>query len=120
MQRNAIKKARSSKYRLSNPGFFVTFEGQGEVYEMLVHEEIQKVLFWVTKDTSYLDERDHKYGEKDPGMKLPNLVSGYEADNASNNKLFTRLFELGDQSPDGSGGGGLDLLTLKQVVRDSY
>ncbi len=52
-------------------------------------------------------------------MKLPNLISGYEADNAANNKLFARLFELGDLSPDGSS-GGLDLLTLKQVVRDSY
>ena len=32
---------RYSKYKLNQPGFFVTFESQAEVYEMLVHEEIQ-------------------------------------------------------------------------------
>ena len=31
---------RFSKYRLNHPGFFVTFENQAEVYEMLVHDEI--------------------------------------------------------------------------------
>ena len=40
IQNNAIKKTRFSKYRLSNPGFFATFENQAEVYEMLVHDEI--------------------------------------------------------------------------------
>lgn len=49
-------------------------------------------------------------------MKMPYLISGYEANNASNDKLFSRLFALGDTSNK----GGLDLLTLKQVVRDSY
>ena len=40
-QNTAIKKIRFSKYRLNHPGFFTTFENQAEVYEMLVHEEIQ-------------------------------------------------------------------------------
>ena len=51
-------------------------------------------------------------------MKRPFLVSGYEADSAAENKLFPMLFTLGDQVGDES--GGLDLLTMKQVVRDSY
>ena len=36
----AISKARYSRYKLSNPGFFATFESQAEVYEMLVKDEI--------------------------------------------------------------------------------
>ena len=119
MQNTAISKARFSKYRLSNPGFFATFENQAEVYEMLVHDEIQQVLYWICKDTSFVDERDTKYNERDICMKKPYLVSGYEADNAADNKLFSKLFALGDQSVEDTS-GGLDLLTLKQVVRDSY
>ena len=39
--------------------------------------------------------------------------------NAADSKLFPKLFALGDQSIEDTS-GGLDLLTLKQVVRDSY
>ena len=52
-------------------------------------------------------------------MKKPYLISGYEVDQAANNKLFCKLFALGDQSIEDNN-GGLDLLTLKQVVRESY
>ena len=57
--------------------------------------------------------------EKDVAMKKPYLISGYEVNNASDSKLFPKLFALGDQSIEDTS-GGLDLLTLKQVVRDSY
>ena len=52
-------------------------------------------------------------------MKRPYLVSGYEVNNASEGKLFPKLFALGDQSVEDTS-AGLDLLSLKQVVRDSY
>ena len=55
---NAIQRSRVSKYKLNHPGFFCTFEEQAEVYELLVHEDIQNVLFWLTKDGSYFDNRD--------------------------------------------------------------
>ena len=110
---------RFSKYRLNHPGFFVTFENQAEVYEMLVHDEIQKILYWLCKDTSFADERDVRNNEREVGMKKPYLVSGYEVNNASESKLFPKLFALGDQSVEDTS-AGLDLLSLKQVVRDSY
>lgn len=71
---------RQSKYRLSNPGFFATFESQGEVYEMLVNPEIQQILFWISNDRSFSEERDARYNENYTPMKKPYLVSGYEVD----------------------------------------
>lgn len=52
-------------------------------------------------------------------MKKPYLVSGYEVNNAADSKLFPKLFALGDQSAQDTS-DGLDLLSLKKVVRDSY
>ena len=86
---------------------------------MLVKDEIQQVLYWLAKDNSFHDDRDIKMNEREKGMKVPYLVSGYEADSAGENKLFPKLFALGDQSIEDTN-GGLDLLTLKHVVRDSY
>ena len=87
---------RFSKYRLNHPGFFVTFENQAEVYEMLVHEEIQQIIYWLCKDTSFADERDLRNNEQQIAMKKPYLVSGYEVNNAADSKLFPKLFALGD------------------------
>ena len=63
-------------------------------------------------------------------MKRPYFVSGYEVESASGGKLYQKLFELkgAGKGPDGteydsddeSGAGGLDLLSLKEIVRESY
>ena len=63
---------------------------------MLVHEEIQQVLYWVSKDKSFADDRDVEKNAREIVMKKPYLVSGYEVDSASDNKLFQKLFALGD------------------------
>ena len=54
------------------------------MYELLVHEEIQKLIFWLSFDESYRDDRDgERAKDKDLPMKMPYLVSGYEADSAA-------------------------------------
>ena len=62
-------------------------------------------------------------------MKRPFLVSGYEVESASGGKLYQKLFELKGagtstsvdiDSDDETQAEGLDLLSLKQVVRESY
>lgn len=81
---------------MSNPGFFATFESQAEVYELLVHDEIQEIMYWLSHDNSYRDERDAQTKTTEIVMKMPYLVSGFEVDSAANRKLFGRLFTLGD------------------------
>ena len=86
-----------------------------------MHEEIQQIMFWLSKDNSYSDDKDKQYNSANaPPMKTPYLISGYEADAAGENKLFPKLFALGDNVNIEEPQNGLDLLSLKQVVRDSY
>ena len=79
-------------------------------------------MYWICNDGSFIDDRDVKNNPPEIVMKKPYLISGYEVDNAADNKLFCKLFALGQQQGNDKddGGDGLDLLTLKQVVRDSY
>ena len=48
------------KYQLDHPGFLVTFEGQEEVYDMLVHEEIQNTIFSLIEDKSFPTDKEKK------------------------------------------------------------
>jgi len=124
-QSAAIAMARHEKYKLSNPGFFATFENQAEVYELLIHEEIHKVLFWLCRDNSFNDESDSSSVQgsskrSDAVMKKPLLVSSFEVHSASNQKLFSKLFALSEDPNAEEGRDGLDLLTIKKVVGNSY
>ena len=125
-------KSRYMRYSLDDPGFLVTFDQQAEVYDLLVHEEIQHIIFKIVGDKSFPDAKEAKQRSligKSLDMKRPYFVSGYEVESASGGKLYHKLFELkgaGKGNGDGydsdheSEAGGLDLLSLKQIVRESY
>ena len=55
-------------------------------------------------------------------MKKPYFVSGYEVESASGGKLYQKLFELRspDSTEEGKNAKDLDLLLLKDIVRESY
>lgn len=100
-----------------------------------MHDEIQEIIFWLSNDNSYVDERDVQSKATDIAMKVPYLISGYEVDSASNKKLFSKLFALGCKPSDQfdannllnqsahsheAANNGLDLLRLKKLVGSSY
>lgn len=66
------------------------------MYELLIHDEIQEVLFYLANDRSYEDDKDVNAEVKDPPLKRPFLISGFEVDSAADNRLFSKLFVLGD------------------------
>ena len=84
-------KNRYLRYCLEDPGFLVTFDQQAEVYDLLVHDDIQTIIFQLVGDKSFPDTKDTK--PKAPGpakydMKKPYFVSGYEVESASGGKLY--------------------------------
>ena len=87
---------------------------------MLVHEEIQEIIYWLSQDNSYKDDRDVQSKATEIVMKMPYFVSGFEVDSAANRKLFGKLFALGSQGSESTNTSGLDLLSLKKLVGNSY
>ena len=87
--------AKSSRFNVSHPGFFVTFKEQAEVYELLVKDEIHQVIFHLCKDRSFRDERESRSSTSgEAPMKKPYLISGYEINQALGNKLFPRVYDI--------------------------
>ena len=72
---------------------------------MLVHDDIQTIIFQLVNDKSFPDAKDTKPKTYTPkyDMKKPYFVSGYEVESASGGKLYQKLFEL--RSPDASDEG---------------
>ena len=48
-------KVKKIKFRLTNPGFLMTFEGQAEVGELLIRDEIQDLIFQLCQDSVIID-----------------------------------------------------------------
>jgi hypothetical protein len=122
---SAIKNARFSRYHVKNPGFFISFKEQVEVYELLVKEEIHQVIYHLIKDKSFNDAKDTT-ASSEITMKKPFLISGFEVNQALGNNVFKRVYDINHGYADDKPNTvqkrkeGVDLLKLKNILRDSY
>ena len=123
-EESSIKNARFSRYHVKNPGFFISFKEQVEVYELLVKEEIHQVIYYLIKDRSFNDAKDPANAEIT--MKKPFLISGFEVNQALGNNVFKKVYDINhgyaDEKPNTvqKRKTGVDLLKLKNILRDSY